>query len=139
MSIASAENAAANCQLADARRAAHQGTDSRAFVYLGRVRPNAQKIADPCRVSYSVWSARTTGFRCDSESGSQERFVCLLDHRTRPTLGVLVREYESGSVLLTCRRLGVLVQEHHITGDDQALKALDDGLSAPARAATSTE
>jgi uncharacterized protein (DUF302 family) len=62
--------------------------------------------------------------------------------QSRQTLGldlplrILVWEDTAGKVWLTYRRPGVLAQLHHVAGQDQAVKALDDGLAALARAAT---
>jgi uncharacterized protein (DUF302 family) len=53
-------------------------------------------------------------------------------------LRVLVWEDEAGKVWLTFRRVRDLARQHHVTGRDEAVKALDDGLAAlVARAATS--
>jgi uncharacterized protein (DUF302 family) len=52
-------------------------------------------------------------------------------------LRVPVWEDEADTVWLTYRPLKVLALEHHLAGRDEAVKALDDGLSALARAATS--
>jgi uncharacterized protein (DUF302 family) len=51
-------------------------------------------------------------------------------------LRVLVWEDETGKVWLTYRRPQFLAQRHHVTGQDEAVKALDAGLAALARAAT---
>jgi len=51
-------------------------------------------------------------------------------------LRVLVWEDGEGKVWLTYRRPELLAQRHHVTGHDEAVKALDDGLAALARAAT---
>ena len=51
-------------------------------------------------------------------------------------LRVLVWEDASGKVWLTYRRVEFLARRHHVTDHDQAVKALDDGLAALARAAT---
>jgi uncharacterized protein (DUF302 family) len=62
--------------------------------------------------------------------------------QTRQTIGldlplrVLVWEDEAGKVWLTYRRVESLARQHHVTGRDEAVKALDDGLAALARAAT---
>jgi uncharacterized protein (DUF302 family) len=52
-------------------------------------------------------------------------------------LRVLVWEDEAGKVWLTYRRVESLARQHHVTGRDEAVKALDDGLAALARAAAS--
>jgi uncharacterized protein (DUF302 family) len=51
-------------------------------------------------------------------------------------LRVLVWEDEAGKVWLTYRRVASLARQHHVTGHDEAVKALDDGLTALAHAAT---
>jgi uncharacterized protein (DUF302 family) len=51
-------------------------------------------------------------------------------------LRVLVWEDEAGKVWLTYRRVADLARRHHVSGHDEAVKALDDGLGALARAAT---
>jgi uncharacterized protein (DUF302 family) len=51
-------------------------------------------------------------------------------------LRVLVWEDEAGRVWLTYRRPESLAQRHHVVGHDEAVKALDTGLAALARAAT---
>jgi uncharacterized protein (DUF302 family) len=51
-------------------------------------------------------------------------------------LRVLVWEDEAGKVWLTYRGVDELARRHHVTGNDEAVKALDDGLGALARAAT---
>jgi uncharacterized protein (DUF302 family) len=51
-------------------------------------------------------------------------------------LRVLVWQDEAGKVWLTYRRVESLARQHHVTGRDQAVKALDDGLAGLARAAT---
>jgi uncharacterized protein (DUF302 family) len=51
-------------------------------------------------------------------------------------LRALVWEDEAGKVWLTYRRPELLAQRHHVAGHDKAVKALDDGLAALARAAT---
>ena len=51
-------------------------------------------------------------------------------------LRVLVWEDAAGKVWLTYRRPGILAQRHQVTGHDDAVKALDDGLAALARAVT---
>jgi uncharacterized protein (DUF302 family) len=62
--------------------------------------------------------------------------------QSRQTIGldlplrVLVWEDGEGKVWLTYRRPGLLAQRHHVTDRDEAVKALDDGLAALARAAT---
>ena len=53
-------------------------------------------------------------------------------------LRVLVWEDEAGKVWLTYRRPEFLARRHHVAGHDPAVKALDDGLAALARAATAT-
>ena len=64
--------------------------------------------------------------------------------QARQTLGldlplrVLVWEDEAGKVWLTYRRVGSLARQHHLTGHHEAVKALDDGLGALARAAASS-
>jgi uncharacterized protein (DUF302 family) len=50
-------------------------------------------------------------------------------------LRVLVWEDAAGKVWLTYRRVEPLARQHHVTGCDETVKALDDGLSALARAA----
>jgi uncharacterized protein (DUF302 family) len=63
--------------------------------------------------------------------------------QSRQTIGidlplrVLVWEGEAGKVWLTYRPLEFLAQLHHVTGRDEAVKALDAGLAALARGATS--
>jgi uncharacterized protein (DUF302 family) len=63
--------------------------------------------------------------------------------QSRQTIGldlplrVLVWEDEAGKVWLTYRRVRELARQHHVTGQDEAVKALEDGLAALARAATS--
>jgi uncharacterized protein (DUF302 family) len=52
-------------------------------------------------------------------------------------LRFLVWEDEAGKVWLTYHPLEFLAQLHHVAGRDEAVKALDAGLSALARAATS--
>src|SRR5262245_61102021 len=52
-------------------------------------------------------------------------------------LRVLVWEDEAGKVWLTYHPLDCPAQLHHVTGRDEAVKALDAGLAAVARAATS--
>jgi uncharacterized protein (DUF302 family) len=54
-------------------------------------------------------------------------------------LRVLIWENASGAVWLTYRRPRSLAEEHHLTGRDEAIEALDDGLAALAHAATSSE
>jgi uncharacterized protein (DUF302 family) len=51
-------------------------------------------------------------------------------------LRVLVWENGAAKVWLTYHRVEALARQHHVTGHDQAVKALDDGLAALARAAT---
>jgi uncharacterized protein (DUF302 family) len=51
-------------------------------------------------------------------------------------LRALVWEDEAGKVWLTYRRVAALTRQHQITGRDEAVKALDDGLAGLARAAT---
>jgi uncharacterized protein (DUF302 family) len=51
-------------------------------------------------------------------------------------LRVLVWEDGAGQVWLTYRRPEYLAQRHHVAGHDEAVKALDTGLAALARAAT---
>jgi uncharacterized protein (DUF302 family) len=51
-------------------------------------------------------------------------------------LRALVWEDEEGKVWLTCRRVADLVRQHHVTGRDETVKVLDDGLAGLARAAT---
>jgi uncharacterized protein (DUF302 family) len=51
-------------------------------------------------------------------------------------LRVLVWEDEAGKVWLTYHRPGLLAQHHHVTGQDQAVKALDDAMAALARVVT---
>src|SRR6516225_12428946 len=51
-------------------------------------------------------------------------------------LRVLVWEDGAGKVWLTYRRPGLLAQQHHVAGHDEAVKALNDGLATLARAAT---
>jgi uncharacterized protein (DUF302 family) len=52
-------------------------------------------------------------------------------------LRVLVWEDAAGKVWLTYRPVKSLAQQHHLTGQDQTVKALDDGLAALASAAAS--
>jgi uncharacterized protein (DUF302 family) len=54
-------------------------------------------------------------------------------------LRVLVWQDESGKVWLTYRRVADLARRHYVTGHDEAVKALDDGLAGLARAATAKE
>jgi uncharacterized protein (DUF302 family) len=60
----------------------------------------------------------------------------------RQTLGLdlplrtLVWEDADGNVWLTYRRVADLARAHGLTGHDEAVKALDDGLAGLARAAT---
>jgi uncharacterized protein (DUF302 family) len=62
--------------------------------------------------------------------------------QSRQTIGLdlplraLVWEDEAGKVWVTYRRVESLARQHHVTGHDEAAKALDDGLAALARAAT---
>ena len=51
-------------------------------------------------------------------------------------LRVLVWEDAAGKVWLTYRRVENLARRHSVTDHDEAVKALDDGLAALARAAT---
>ena len=51
-------------------------------------------------------------------------------------LRVLVWEDGEGKVRLTYRRVEDLARYHHVTGHDEAIKALDDGLAGLARAVT---
>jgi uncharacterized protein (DUF302 family) len=51
-------------------------------------------------------------------------------------LRALVWEDEAGKAWLTYRRVEGLARPHHVTGQDEAVKALDDGLAGLARAAT---
>jgi uncharacterized protein (DUF302 family) len=51
-------------------------------------------------------------------------------------LRALVWEDENGKVWITYRRVESLARYHHVTGHDEAIKALDDGLTALVRAAT---
>jgi uncharacterized protein (DUF302 family) len=50
-------------------------------------------------------------------------------------LRALVWEDEKGKVWLTYRRVADLARQHHVTGVDEAVQALDNGLDALARAA----
>jgi uncharacterized protein (DUF302 family) len=50
-------------------------------------------------------------------------------------LRVLVWEDEAGQVWLTYRRVESLARQHHLTDHPDAVRALDDGLAALARAA----
>jgi uncharacterized protein (DUF302 family) len=50
-------------------------------------------------------------------------------------LRILVWEDETGKVWLTYRRVQSLARQHHVSGQDETVKALDDGLAALARAA----
>jgi uncharacterized protein (DUF302 family) len=62
--------------------------------------------------------------------------------QSRQTIGLdlplraLVWEDEAGKVWLTFRSVEALARQHHVTGQDQTVKALEDGLAALARAAT---
>jgi uncharacterized protein (DUF302 family) len=49
-------------------------------------------------------------------------------------LRALVWEDEKGKVWLTYRRVEDLARRHHVTGQDETAKALDDGLAGLARA-----
>jgi uncharacterized protein (DUF302 family) len=51
-------------------------------------------------------------------------------------LRALVWEDDAGKVWLTYRRVEELARRHHLTDRDEAVKALDNGLAALARAAT---
>ena len=51
-------------------------------------------------------------------------------------LRALVWEDEEGKVWLIYRRVEELARRHHVTGQDETVKALDDGLVGLARAAT---
>ena len=51
-------------------------------------------------------------------------------------LRALVWEDGEGKVWLTYRRVEELARRHHVTGQDETVKALDDGLAGLARAAT---
>jgi uncharacterized protein (DUF302 family) len=51
-------------------------------------------------------------------------------------LRVLVWEDVEGKVWLTYRRVEDLARRHHVTGHDEVVKALDDGLAGLVRAAT---
>ncbi len=52
-------------------------------------------------------------------------------------LRVLVWEDDASTVWLTYRQPSVLAREHNVTGQDEAVKALDNGLAALAHAAVS--
>jgi uncharacterized protein (DUF302 family) len=52
-------------------------------------------------------------------------------------LRILVSEDAEGKVWLTYRRVELLAERHDVAGQDRAVKALDDGLAALARGATS--
>jgi uncharacterized protein (DUF302 family) len=52
-------------------------------------------------------------------------------------LRVLVWEDEAGKAWVSYRRVESLARQHHVTGLEEAVKALDDGLAALTRAATS--
>ncbi len=54
-------------------------------------------------------------------------------------LRILVWEDEAGKVWLTYRRVQELARSHRLTGHDEAVKALDEGLAALAHAATSPQ
>ena len=62
--------------------------------------------------------------------------------QSRQTIGLdlplraLVWEDEAGKVWLTYRRVEALARQHHVTGRDDAVKALDDGLAGLTRAVT---
>src|SRR5262249_25285384 len=62
--------------------------------------------------------------------------------QSRQTIGLdlplraLVWEDGEGKVWLTYRRVEDLARRHHLTGHDEAGKALDDGVAGLARAAT---
>ena len=62
--------------------------------------------------------------------------------QSRQTIGLdlplraLVWEDEAGKVWLTYRRVESLARRHKVAGRDEAVKALDDGLTALAGAAT---
>jgi uncharacterized protein (DUF302 family) len=64
--------------------------------------------------------------------------------QVRQTLGldlplrILVWEDEAGRVWLTYRRVESLARQHHLTGHAEAVRTLDDGLGALARAAASS-
>jgi uncharacterized protein (DUF302 family) len=51
-------------------------------------------------------------------------------------LRILVWEEEADKVWLTYRRVESLARQRHLTGHDETVKALDDGLAALAHAAT---
>jgi uncharacterized protein (DUF302 family) len=51
-------------------------------------------------------------------------------------LRVLVWEDAEGKVWLTYRRVEELARRHHVSGHDEAVQALDEGLAGLARAAT---
>ncbi len=51
-------------------------------------------------------------------------------------LRAVIWEDGEGKVWLTYRRVRELARYHHVTGHEEAVKALDDGLAALARAAT---
>jgi uncharacterized protein (DUF302 family) len=51
-------------------------------------------------------------------------------------LRALVWEDEEGKVWLTYRRVADLARQHHVTGCDETIKGLDDGLAGLARAAS---
>jgi uncharacterized protein (DUF302 family) len=54
-------------------------------------------------------------------------------------LRVLVWEDEAGKVWLSYRRVDDLARQHHLTGQEEAVKPLDNGLAALARAATDSD
>src|SRR5262249_7414967 len=64
--------------------------------------------------------------------------------QARQTIGLdlplraLVWEDGDGKVWLTYHRVQELARYHHVTGHDEAIQALDDGLAALARAATAS-
>jgi uncharacterized protein (DUF302 family) len=61
--------------------------------------------------------------------------------QSRQTIGldlplrILVWENEEGKAGLTYRRVADLARQHRVTGRDEAVRTLDDGLAALARAA----
>jgi uncharacterized protein (DUF302 family) len=62
----------------------------------------------------------------------QGRQTIGLDLRLR----ALVWEDEEGKVWLTYRRVADLARQHHVSGRDESIKVLDNGLAGLARAAT---
>ena len=62
--------------------------------------------------------------------------------QSRQTIGLdlplrtLIWEDEEGKAWLTYRRVADLARQHRVTGRDEAVQALDDGLAGLARAAT---